>query len=189
MPKATRRRGGVMGFPGRRRLVVAAAAACVIAVAALVPLCIGALASVASMPSFSQAIDQENAHNEQLLALRHDMQPTLDEFEDILSGKQASASEKNAALSAYERIGRQSSAERAAGSYLHVDSYIEDCDVSEDGGTVRVMYECSAITVDSEKVVIVDRTRATWGVEKQGGSWAVASVHDDNPALAPDGRP
>lgn len=177
-----------MSFPGRRRLVVTIAAACAVIALAL-PFLIGfSLTPDVSESSLSQAIDRENAHNKQLLTLRHDMQPTLDEFKGILSGMRT-ASPQNAALSVYEQIGLQSSAEHAVGSYLHVSSYIEDCDVSEDCGTVRVMYECAAITADSEKVVIADRTRATWDIEKRDGSWTVTSVHDDNPALSSDGRP
>ncbi len=177
-----------MSFPGRRWLVVIITAACAVIALAL-PFLIGfSLTPDVSESSLSQAIDRENAHNKQLLTLRHDMQPTLDEFKDILSGMRT-ASTQNAALSVYEQIGLRSSAEHAAGSYLHVSSYIEDCDVSEDGGTVHVMYECAAITADSEKVVIADRTRATWDIEKRDGSWTVTSVHDDNPALSSDGRP
>lgn len=172
---------------GKRRHAIVAIAACVVVTAILVPLCAGALTAATSVSSLNQAIDRENAHGNQLRALRHDMRPTLDEFEGILSGA-CTASPQNAALSVYERIGQKSSAERTAGSYLHVSSYIEDCDVSGDGGTVRVMYECSAITVDSEKVDIVERTRATWDIERRGGSWAVTSVHDGNPALTRDGR-
>lgn len=51
------------------------------------------------------------------------MQPTLDEFKGILSGMRT-ASPQNVALSVYEQIGLQSSAEHAVGSYLHVSSYI-----------------------------------------------------------------
>ena len=177
-----------MSSPVRRRLVVAISAARAVIVLAL-PFLIGfSLTPDVSESSLSQAIDRENAHNKQLLTLQHDMQPTLDEFEGILSGMRT-ASPQNAALAVYEQIGLRSSAEHAVGSYLHVSSYIEDCDVSEDGGTVRVMYECAAITADSEKVVIADRTRATWDIEKRDGSWTVTSVHDDNPALSSDGRP
>ena len=177
-----------MSSPVRRRLVVTIAAACAVIALALSSFISLSLTPDVSESFLSQAIDRENAHNKQLLTLRHDMQPTLDEFKDILSGMRTT-SPQNAALAVYEHIGLRSSAEHAVGSYLHISSYIEDCDVSEDCGTVRVMYECAAITADSEKVVIADRTRATWDIEKRDGSWTVTSVHDDNPALSLDGRP